>query len=41
MLTESLCLSARRLRGLGTGMPGFGTMMTIITITTRSRGASG
>jgi hypothetical protein len=40
MSTESSCLSACRTRGRGTGMPGFG-MMTIITITTRFRGASG
>jgi hypothetical protein len=39
--TESSCLSDRRLCGRGTGMPGFGMMMTIITITTRFRGASG
>jgi hypothetical protein len=40
MSTESPRLSARRLCGRGTGMSGFG-MMTIITITTRFRGASG
>ena len=40
MSTESSCLFACRTRGTGTGMPGFG-MMTIITITTRFRGASG
>jgi hypothetical protein len=40
MLSESAFLSARRFRGLGTGTTGFGTM-TIITITTRLRGASG
>lgn len=42
MLTESAALSMRRLPGRVTGVPGFGMMMTIITIiTTRSRGASG
>jgi len=41
MLAESPRLSARRLRGLRTGMPGVATMTTIITITTRFRGASG
>lgn len=41
MLSESPCLSARRLRGLGTGMAGFGAITTITTITTRFRGESG
>jgi len=41
MFANAPCRSDRRLRGLGTGMSGFGMTMTIITITTRVRGASG
>jgi hypothetical protein len=41
MLSKAPCLPDCRLRGLRTGMSGAATITTIITTTTRARGASG
>jgi hypothetical protein len=41
MFVESPCSSARRPRGLDSRAFGFAAIMTIMMITTRSRGASG